>query len=187
VIRLGMLTPSSNTVLEPVCAAMLRGVDDVSVHFSRFRVVEIGLGSGALGQFDSEAMLAAADLLADARVDVICWNGTSAGWLGLESDERLCEAITRRTGVRPCTAVLALNALLRRDGRRRLAFLTPYTDDVQGRIVDGYRPLAASLEAELGIAVYDTVATAMFGALEAAGADPTRIGGFGAFFAGSPS
>jgi maleate isomerase len=28
--RLGMLTPSSNTLLEPVCSRMLRDIDDVA-------------------------------------------------------------------------------------------------------------------------------------------------------------
>ena len=44
-ILLGMLTPSSNTVLEPVTQAMLAGLPEVSVHFSRFRVTEIALSS----------------------------------------------------------------------------------------------------------------------------------------------
>ena len=51
-IRLGMLTPSSNTVLEPVTAAMVAGLPGVSAHFSRFRVTEIALTGDALAQFD---------------------------------------------------------------------------------------------------------------------------------------
>ena len=64
---LGMLTPSSNTTLEPVTSAMLSGLPEVSAHFGRFRVTEISLSSSALGQFSAEPMLEAADLLADAR------------------------------------------------------------------------------------------------------------------------
>ncbi|MDR3496087.1 MAG: Asp/Glu/hydantoin racemase, partial [Ancalomicrobiaceae bacterium] len=41
-LRIGMLTPSSNTVLEPVTSRILAGLADVSVHFSRFRVTAIG-------------------------------------------------------------------------------------------------------------------------------------------------
>jgi maleate isomerase len=37
-VRIGILTPSSNTVLEPVTHEMTRGLNDVSVHFSRLRV-----------------------------------------------------------------------------------------------------------------------------------------------------
>ena len=32
-VRLGMLTPSSNTALEPITNAMLAGIADISVHF----------------------------------------------------------------------------------------------------------------------------------------------------------
>ena len=69
--RLGMITPSSNSVLEPVTSAMLHGVADITAHFSRFRVTEIALDAAALSQFDASAMLPAADLLADAKVDAI--------------------------------------------------------------------------------------------------------------------
>jgi maleate isomerase len=33
-ILLGMLTPSSNTILEPISQAMVAGLPEVSVHFS---------------------------------------------------------------------------------------------------------------------------------------------------------
>jgi maleate isomerase len=52
-----------------------------------FRVTEIGLWECALAQFDDRP--SAAELLANARVDVIAWNGTSAGWLGFEANMRL--------------------------------------------------------------------------------------------------
>jgi maleate isomerase len=80
-VRLGMLTPSSNTVLEPITMAMLAGVSGVTAHFSRFKVTEIALSQQALGQFDHGEVLRAAELLAHAKVDVIAWNGTSASWL----------------------------------------------------------------------------------------------------------
>ena len=43
-IFLGMLTPSSNTTLEPMTSDMLSGVPNVSAHFGRFGVTEISLG-----------------------------------------------------------------------------------------------------------------------------------------------
>src|SRR6202021_1741761 len=99
--RLGMLTPSSNTTLEPITYAMLAGVEGVSVHFSRFKVTEIALSEAANRQFDHSEILRAAELLAHAKVDVIPWNATSASWLGFDRDERLCERITEATGTRP--------------------------------------------------------------------------------------
>ena len=113
-VLLGMLTPSSNTILEPVCAALLADMPEVTAHFARFRVTSIALDDRSLGQFDPAPMLAAASLLADARVRSICWNGTSASWLGLETDRRLCAAITAETGVPATSSVLALVEICRR-------------------------------------------------------------------------
>lgn len=139
-VRLGMLTPSSNTVLEPMTQALLVPMGPVaSVHFARFRVTEIGLDDAATRQFSPEPILAAADLLADARPDVIAWNGTSASWLGFERDDALCRAVTERTGRPATSAIIGLNAALRAFDVRRLGLVTPYTADVQERIAANYR------------------------------------------------
>ena len=92
-VLLGMLTPSSNTVVEPVTNVMLQALPEVSVHFSRFRVTEISLSADSLAQFEFSQILSAARLLADARVKVMIWNGTSAAWKGFASDEELCRLI----------------------------------------------------------------------------------------------
>lgn len=134
--RLGMITPSSNSVLEPVTSAMLAGASDITAHFSRFRVTEIALDAVALSQFDASVMLPAADLLADAKVDAIAWNGTSASWLGVGRDRSLCEAITARTGVPATTSTLACIDAARALGAKRVSLVSPYTDDVQRRIGD---------------------------------------------------
>jgi len=233
--RLGMLTPSSNTVLEPVTTAMLAGLPEVSAHFGRFRVTEIALTPGALAQFDDSAILRAAELLAHARVDVIAWNGTSSGWLGFAADERLCARITAATGIAATTSMLALNEVLRLLGARSIGLVTPYLDAVQARIVENYAgigvacpaerhlrlqdnfsfsevseaeiaamarevaaakpdalaivctnlrgaPLAAALEAETGLPVLDTIATAVWKSLLIAGVDPARVVGWGRLF-----
>ena len=238
--RLGMLTPSSNTVLEPVTTAMLAELPEVTAHFARFPVTEIALSAAALGQFDDTAILRAAELLADAKVDVIGWNGTSSGWLGFEADHRLCARITEATGIAATTSMLALNDLLAHLGARSLGLVTPYLDEVQARIVTNYAalgcpcireahlglrdnfsfsevsearimdmaravaaarpdaiapdaiaivctnmrggPVAARLEAELGLPVLDTVATVVWKSLAIAGVDPGRVTGWGRLF-----
>lgn len=232
---LGMLTPSSNTVLEPVTARMLEGIPEVTAHFGRFRVTEISLAQQALGQFQLEPMLAAADLLADAKCHSICWNGTSAGWLGFERDRELCRAIEQRTGIRACSSVLAIHEIFRASGVRRFGMVSPYTDDVVDAIRrnfarDGFelvadrhagikvnfdfseipsatiaamtREVAAAkpdaiivlctnmdgasiteeLERETGIALYDSIATAVWASLRTAGVHPSRVKGWGRLF-----
>ncbi|HJV27437.1 MAG TPA: aspartate/glutamate racemase family protein [Aromatoleum sp.] len=154
-IRLGVLTPSSNTSLEPLTSAIVAEVPGISAHFSRFTVTEISLKDQALGQFDDSKILEAAKLLADAHVDSIGWSGTSSGWLGFERDVQLCRRITEATGIPATTSVLALNEILEKTGTRKLGLATPYVPDVQARIVKNYAVLGIEVPAEqhLGISV----------------------------------
>ncbi|MDP6691193.1 MAG: aspartate/glutamate racemase family protein [Alphaproteobacteria bacterium] len=154
-VVLGMLTPSSNTVLEPTTTAMLAGLDEVTAHFSRFKVTEISLSDKGLAQFDHDRFLAAADLLADAKCHAIAWNGTSAGWLGFDNDEALCARITESTGAPATTSILANNDLFRRHGVKKFALVTPYTDDVQARILDNYRADGFDCIAERHLGISD--------------------------------
>jgi maleate isomerase len=137
-ILLGFLTPSSNTVLEPVTSQMVANLPEVSAHFSRFRVTEIALSQQALSQFDPTPILNAAHLLADAQVDVIVWNGTSAGWLGFDADVALCQAIEQSTGIPATTSILSLNEIFKLQRIDRFGLVTPYREDVQQQIVANY-------------------------------------------------
>jgi maleate isomerase len=85
---------------------MLADLPGASAHVSRFRVVAIGLGAGSRAQVDPAPVVATSELLADAMVDAICWNGTSGAWLGLGVDRALCEAVTVRTGIPATIATL---------------------------------------------------------------------------------
>jgi len=158
--RLGMLTPSSNTALEPLTARMLAQLPDVTAHFARFRVTEIALSASALQQFDDSEILRAAELLAHAKVDSIAWNGTSAAWLGFEADERLCERIRAATGIAACTAVLGFRNLFRRDGIGRVGLVTPYRGDVQARIMANWQAAGFPCSAEAHLDLQDNYAFA---------------------------
>jgi maleate isomerase len=151
--RLGMLTPSSNTVLEPETQRLLPPDDSVTVHISRLRVVQISAEASSLGQFELDRVLAAADLLADAAVDLILWNGTAASWLGFERDRLLVEEIRARTGIAATTAVMALNERLAALGARRIGLVTPYVEAIEARIAANYRgagfEVAAAVRANL--------------------------------------
>jgi maleate isomerase len=147
-VLLGMLTPSSNTILEPVTSAILADLPDVSAHFGRLRVTEISMSESAVDQFKDKPFLEAASLLADARVDCMAWNGTAAGWLGFENDRKLCRAIEAETGVPATTTVLAKNEIFERTGIKRYALVTPYLDEIQERIIENYAGAGYSCVAE---------------------------------------
>lgn len=234
-VRLGMLTPSSNTVLEPVTTAMLAGLPEVSAHFSRFKVTEIALSAQALGQFNGAEILRAAELLAHAKVDAIAWNGTSASWLGFDRDEHLCERIRAATGIAACTSVLAFREIFERSGVQRIGLVTPYLEDVQSKIMANWRAsgfhctaerhlrlqdnfsfaeveeeeiaalvravaregcdavaivctnmrgagLVERLEKELGIPIYDSIATTLWKILDVAGVASSRVTQWGSLF-----
>ena len=146
--RIGVLTPSSNTALEPLTSAMVATVPGVTAHFARFAVTEISMKEAALRQFDDSKILDAARLLADAHVDVIGWSGTSSSWLGFERDAQLCARITEATGIPATTSVMALNELLAAAGVRKLGLVTPYVADVQQRIVSNFRSIGVACTAE---------------------------------------
>lgn len=157
-VRIGMLTPSSNTVVEPVTHAIIRQVDGVSAHFSRFTVKESSLSPEALAQYEHAPMVRAAELLADARVDVIGWNGTSAAWLGFDSDLRLCDKITQATGIATATSMMAINHILERTGVKTIGIASPYLDDVQQRIVHNYAARGIICTGERHLSVFDNFA-----------------------------
>ncbi len=239
-VLIGMLTPSSNTVLEPVTNAILANLPEVSAHFSRFRVTEISVREEALGQFTAAPMLDAACLLADAKVDVIAWNGTSASWLGFKTDQTLCTTITAETGIPATSTILALLDIFESADVSTLGLVTPYTDDVQDRIIANFATagfrctaerhlgesdnfafsriseetvaglvrdvaraspdavavlctnvrgagIAETLEREIGIPLYDTVAVTVWKCLRIVGIDTHRVKGWGRLFRDFPN
>nr|WP_306265595.1 aspartate/glutamate racemase family protein [Pararhizobium sp. IMCC3301] len=144
--RLGIVLPSSNTVVEPLAAQMLVGTG-VTAHFSRLEVIDVALDRGSRAQFALQRHVEAAKLLADAKVDAIVWGGTSASWLGPEHDRAFCDAVEAATGIRTTSCVLAMNRLLRPEPKFRLGLVTPYTDDVHAQIVENYRAMGYSCDA----------------------------------------
>lgn len=237
--RIGMLVPSSNTVAEPATAAMLAGVPGVSLHVARFRVTRLDTSEEALAQFQSEPLLAAADLLMDAEMDAVCLNATASCYTGMRHDRDLVAALQARA-IAADTAMLALLDLLRAFRARRIGLVTPFLHDVQDATVAvlaeegfevvaerhlndpgnfsfarftedrvaeltrevarapgvqavaivstnlrGARP-AAIVEAEAGIPVLDTCATALWGALRRAGVPTSLVKGWGRLFGMGP-
>jgi len=238
--RIGMLVPSSNTVAEPATAAMLEGVAGVTLHVARFRVTRLDTSAEALAQFRADPLLAATDMLMDAKMHGVCLNATAACYTGMRHDRALVAALAER-GIAADTAMLALLDLLGLLGATRIGLVTPFLHDVQDATIrvlaeEGIKVLAerhlndpgnfsfarfpesqvaaltrevaatpglqaiaivstnlrgaqaaAQVEAEVGIPVLDTCATALWGALRRAGVAPSVIRGWGRLFDLTPS
>jgi maleate isomerase len=233
---LGMITPSANVVVERVTAAILSDFPEVSGHFSRTPVV--GSSDNYQDDYDWDAMVNAARLLAHAKLDVICWNGSKGVGLGFDADHALCERITAETGIAATTSVLALEAVLRDRKVRNIGLVSPHTDTYQAKmtaalakrgfpcVAEGHagfsdnfsyctvpdadivamirkvaaaKPdaivtfctnfpaahLAAALEEETGIPIYDTVSIGVWDALRRAGVATERGARWGSLFTGT--
>jgi maleate isomerase len=169
-VRIGMLVPSSNTVLEPYTSAMFAPFGDAaSVHYARFRVVEISMSDTSTSQFALDPILEAADRLAETLPRLICWNGTSAAWLGLDRDRALCAAITDRTGVEATSTMLAYQTVLAQMGVRRLGLVTPYLPEIQARIIANFAAQGIDVVAEVHLSDKGNHSFADYGPEQVAG------------------
>ncbi|KAL1890732.1 hypothetical protein Sste5346_008057 [Sporothrix stenoceras] len=151
-IRLGIIVPSSNTALEPLTQQIVESLNTdpaldlfITVHFARMRVTMIALSEDANAQFALTPMLDAARLLADAKVDVIGWSGTSTSWLGFATDNLLCSSIEEATGIPATTAVRGMNLLLEKLPKDTVGLVTPYTHDVNKAIQENYSSIGISI------------------------------------------
>jgi len=86
--RMGMITPSSNTALEPITSGVTASLqrDLFTIHYSRVVVRVISLDPVSVVQFTRDVMVEAAELFADGLMDVVAWNGTSGAWRGIADD-----------------------------------------------------------------------------------------------------
>jgi maleate isomerase len=160
-MRIGMLTPSSNTVLEPMTARMCAPLrDTVSVHFSRFRVTRIAPDASSEEQFADAPMLEAARLLADAKVDVIVWNGTSGGWEGADRDRQLVHAIEDATKIPATTGTLATADALQAMNIKRYGLVVPYVDKITTSIRSTFASLGFECVASTNEGITDNWAFA---------------------------
>ncbi len=136
--RVGVLVPSSNTVME---VDLYRNLDpDVTVHTARMYMENTTL-EGEARMLDEFTMPAARDI-ATARPDVVVFGCTSAGALrGNLYDAELCARISNATGVPTISTNASVRQELATTGAHRVAVVTPYVDDLNQRI-------KASLEAD---------------------------------------
>lgn len=128
--RLGIIVPSWNTVMEYEIQQLAGAT--MSVHSARLRHTA-----------DTEENLlwmstqapAAAELLAHAKVGVIGYGCTAAGFLKTpEEDRALAEKITETTGIPAATSSAAVAEALAALGARRVSVASPYATWLNARL-----------------------------------------------------
>lgn len=129
--RVGLMIPSSNTMMEPDFTAGLG--DDVTLHTARM-FMEDTTAEGENRMLDEFALPAARDL-ATAHADVVVFGCTSAGALrGNAYDADLCRRISDITGKPTVSTIASVRAAIRASGAQRVGVITPYVDELNVKI-----------------------------------------------------
>ena len=124
--RIGLLVPTGNSVMEPEFQRM--APEGVTTHANRVELRDVTPES--LRRMEADTARAARGI-ASVRVGVIAFGCTSGSFVGGRGyDERLRRLIEEATGVPATTASGAVLRALRLLGVRRIALVTPYTEEV---------------------------------------------------------
>lgn len=102
--------------------------EGVGVHFARAMIPD-SITVESLTRHADELAGAAATLLPDGSLDVICYACTS-GSLVIGEDRVCAELRKGAPGARPTTLITAVMGALRAVGARRVAVATPYLDEI---------------------------------------------------------
>ena len=130
-VRVGLMVPSSNTMMEPDFIAGLGSV--ATLHTARM-LLEDTTAEGENRMLDEFALPAARDL-GTARVDVVVFGCTSAGALrGNDYDAELCRRVSETAGAPVVSTISSVRSAIRREGARRVGVITPYIDELNEKI-----------------------------------------------------
>jgi maleate cis-trans isomerase len=128
--KLGIIVPSWNTVMEYETQLMAGGA--MSVH--SMRIPHTADTEEKLLWLGTQAP-AAAELLAHAKVDVICYGCAAGGFLkGPVEDRELGEKISKSTGVPVAVTSAAVAEALRALGATRVSLASPYAPWLNERL-----------------------------------------------------
>jgi len=133
-LRLGMMVPSVNRVVEPELPAMLP--EGVAVHTTRLKLV--GVEPDELLAM-TEKVEEAAELLADAGADLIVFHCTAVSTFDVHMEASLKRRITDATGKPAITTSEALMAAFRALEARRIVLLSPYPGEINEREIAFFR------------------------------------------------
>lgn len=129
--RVGLVVPSSNTVMEVDFYRRLPA--QATLHTARMFMVST-TPAGECAMLDEHLPGAIRDL-ASARPDVVVFGCTSAGALrGNEYEAGLIERMAAETGAEAVSVAASVRAAIRRRGARRVGVVTPYVESLNEKI-----------------------------------------------------
>ncbi len=150
--RVGLLVPSSNTVMEPdLWRALPSGA---TLHTARM-YLEDTTPQGEHRMLDEHVLPAARDL-ATARPDLIVFGCTSAGALrGNGYDAELCRRISDLSGVPTVSVIASVRRAIAASGARRVGVVTPYVDALNQRIKESVEADGVEVAGIAGLGISD--------------------------------
>lgn len=129
--RIGLMIPSSNTMMEPDFTSQLP--PGTTVHTARMFMRDT-TAEGENRMLDEFALPAARDL-GTANPDVVVFGCTSAGALrGNAYDTQLCAQISEAAGAPVVSTIASVRSAVHASGARRVGVITPYVDELNEKI-----------------------------------------------------
>lgn len=130
--RIGLIVPSSNTVMEPDFAHAFQGI--ATVHSARMFLEDPVTVEGELRMLDEYARPAARDL-ATLNPDLVVFGCTSAGALrGEAADIALRKTLSEIAGAPVVGVIDSIAQSLLAMGAHRVSLLTPYVDTLTSAV-----------------------------------------------------
>jgi maleate isomerase len=172
--RVGLIVPSSNTVIEPDLYRRLPASS--TLHTARMRLEET-TPEAESAMLDEHLPISVRDV-GSARPDVVVFGCTSAGALrGNDYEAHLIDRISRETGAPTVSVASAVRAAITAQGARRVGIVTPYIEALNDKIRE-------SLEAD-GLEVVGIHGLGITENFTIADVEPARIAAFAAECFGS--
>lgn len=132
-IRIALIVPSSNTVMENDFHRALPK-DRFTVHTDRMYLIET-TREAEIAMIELAG--AAAKDLGTVGPDLLVFGCTSAGALfGVDYDKKLCEELGALAGCRGMGVISSASQALERAGARKVALITPYNEDLTRSVAE---------------------------------------------------
>ncbi|WP_076861344.1 maleate cis-trans isomerase family protein [Bradyrhizobium mercantei] len=161
-VRLGVVVPSINTVVEPWFSAVLP--TRASLHASRMLMPPRLTPDGITEMDRSDGMLAVRQI-ASCRPAVIAYCCTASSIVqGQAYDEHLREEIERQSGAKATTATHSILAALTALDVRRVSIVSPYTDEIDAMEHRFFENSGLRIEGSANLNISDTFGLAAPGA-----------------------
>jgi maleate isomerase len=158
--RVGLIVPSSNTVMEVDLYRRLP--EESTLHTARMHLVET-TPEAEESMLDDHLPVAVRDL-ASARPDVVVFGCTSAGALrGNDYEAELVRRIAGETGAEAISVAASVRAAIRRRGARRVGVVTPYVDSLNEKIRESLEADGIEVAAIHGLGIDENFAIAAVG------------------------